>query len=250
VTRPEDDSRHRGDGAAPGKQRAPLRAAEERSRIPSEDERPSVPRADEQAPVPPEDERSPAPSEDELVTARDESGEPAGDEDPAVEAERDAARDEAEADEAEREEDPLARAERERDEYLALAQRAQADFENYRKRAAREAAAAGARARSGLVRELLPVVDNLERALASASEEEQHLAEGVRLVHSELIAVLERNGVEQFDPRGETFDPTVHEALSTRAEDGAEPGVVLDVVEKGYRTGDAVLRPARVVVSG
>jgi molecular chaperone GrpE len=241
VARPEDDSRHRADGAAPGKRRAPLRAAEERSHIPSEDE---------QSPVPPEGERSPAPRDYELVTARDESGEPAGEEDPAIEAERDAARDEAEPDEAEQEEDPLAGAERERDEYLALAQRTQADFENYRKRAAREAAAAGARAKSGLVRELLPVVDNLERALASASEEEQHLAEGVRLVHSELIAVLERNGVEQFDPRGETFDPTVHEALSTRAEDGAEPGVVLDVVEKGYRTADSVLRPARVVVSG
>ena len=146
-------------------------------------------------------------------------------------------------------EDPLARAERERDEYLDLARRAQADFENYRKRAAREAAAAGERAKSGLVRELLPVVDNLERALASAGQGEQHLAEGVRLVHSELVAVLERNGVEQFDPAGERFDPAEHEALSTRGQDGAEPGVVLDVVEKGYRANGTVLRPARVVVS-
>jgi molecular chaperone GrpE len=146
-------------------------------------------------------------------------------------------------------EDPVARAERERDEYLDLARRAQADFENYRKRAAREAAAAGERAKSGLVRELLPIVDNLERALASAGQGEQHLAEGVRLVHSELVAVLERNGVEQFDPAGERFDPAEHEALSTRGQDGAEPGVVLDVVEKGYRANGTVLRPARVVVS-
>jgi molecular chaperone GrpE len=146
-------------------------------------------------------------------------------------------------------EDPLARVERERDEYLDLARRAQADFENYRKRAAREAAAAGERARSGLVRELLSVVDNLERALKSAGDGEQHLAEGVRLVHSELIAVLERNGVEQFDPAGERFDPTEHEALSMREQDGAESGLVLDVVEKGYRTNGNVLRPARVVVS-
>jgi molecular chaperone GrpE len=100
------------------------------------------------------------------------------------------------------------------------------------------------------VRELLPVVDNLERALSSAQEGEQHLAEGVRLVHSELIAVLERNGVEQFDPKGESFDPTVHEALSTRSEDGADPGMVLDVIEKGYKANGTVLRPARVVVSG
>src|SRR5918912_464321 len=136
------------------------------------------------------------------------------------------------------------------DEYLALAQRAQADFENFRKRAAKEAASAGERAKSGLVGELLPVVDNLERALASAEESEQHLAEGVKLVHSELLAVLERNGVEAFDPQGEKFDPEVHEALSTREEDGTGPGTVLDVVEKGYRANGTVLRPARVVVSG
>jgi molecular chaperone GrpE len=148
------------------------------------------------------------------------------------------------------EEEPLARAERERDEYLELARRAQADFENYRKRAAKEMATAGARAKAALVRELLPVVDNLERALASAREDEDGgLAEGVRLVHSELVGALERTGVESFAPEGEQFDPTVHEALSTRERDGAEPGVVLEVVEKGYRLDETVLRPARVVVS-
>jgi molecular chaperone GrpE len=189
--------------------------------------------------------------EEEPVTSRDEADEPAGEEDAGNEAERERATERADSvEEEEADEDPLARLERERDEYLDLAKRSQADFENYRKRAAKEAAAAGERAKSGLVRELLPVVDNLERALESAGEEEQHLAEGVRLVHSELIAVLERNGVEQFDPRGETFDPAVHEALSTRSEDGSEPGVVLDVVEKGYKSNGAVLRPARVVVSG
>ena len=154
-----------------------------------------------------------------------------------------------EAEPSDGDEDPLARAQRERDEYLDLARRAQADFENYRKRAAREAAAAGERAKSGFVRELLPIVDNLERALKSAGDGEQHLAEGVQLVHSELIAVLERNGVEQFDPAGERFDPTEHEALSMREQDGAESGLVLDVVEKGYRTNGSILRPARVVVS-
>ena len=189
------------------------------------------------------------PSEEEPVTSRDEAGEPSGEEDPAAEQEI-LEQTEETAEENAAGEDPVARAQRERDEYLDLARRAQADFENYRKRAAREAAVAGERAKGGLVRELLPVVDNLERALASAQEGEQHLGEGVRLVHSELIAVLERNGVEQFDPSGEAFDPTVHEALSTRTEDGAEPGVVLDVIEKGYRTNGVVLRPARVVVSG
>jgi molecular chaperone GrpE len=196
----------------------------------------------------------PAPSE-EPVTSRDEADEPAGEEESANEAEREAATERPDSvedtDTAEQEgEDPLAQAQRERDEYLDLAKRSQAAFENYRKRAAKESAAGGERAKSGLVRELLPVVDNLERALASAQDGEQHLAEGVRLVHSELIAVLERNGVEQFDPKGESFDPSQHEALSTRSEDGAGPGMVLDVVEKGYRSNGTVLRPARVVVSG
>jgi molecular chaperone GrpE len=188
------------------------------------------------------------PEEEELPTARQEEGEPAGKEGPDTEAER--IPDEVPGEDAPAAEDPLAATERERDEYLALAQRAQADFENYRKRAAKEAAAAGERAKGGLVRELLPVVDNLERALASAGEGEDHLAEGVRLVHSELVAVLERNGVEQFDPTGEQFDPVFHEALSTRSEEGTGSGLVLDTVEKGYRLNGTVLRPARVVVSG
>ena len=145
--------------------------------------------------------------------------------------------------------DPLTAAERERDEYLALAQRAQADFENFRKRAAKEAASAGERAKSGLVTELLPVVDNLERALGSTGGAAEELASGVQLVHSELISVLGRNGVEQFDPSGERFDPTFHEALSTREAEGTEAGVVVDVVEKGYRLNGTVLRPARVVVA-
>jgi molecular chaperone GrpE len=192
-----------------------------------------------------ESQQPPTPPEEDPPTSRDEGGEPSGEEDAANE--QQAMEDKAVAVEAEPE-DPLATAERERDEYLDLARRTQADFENYRKRAAREAAAAGERAKSGLVRELLPMVDNLERALASAEDGEQHLAEGVRLVHSELIAVLERNGVEQFNPEGDRFDPAEHEALSVR--DDGEPGMVLDVVEKGYRANGTVLRPARVVVSG
>jgi molecular chaperone GrpE len=185
-----------------------------------------------------ESEETGVPPEEEPVTSRDEAGEPSGEEDPANE--QQGMEDKEAAEEAAPEEPS--------NQYLEMAQRIQADFENYRKRAAREAAAAGERAKSGLIRELLPVVDNLERALASAEDGEQHLAQGVRLVHSELIAVLERNGIQQFDPAGDRFDPAEHEALSVR-EDG-EPGVVLDVVEKGYRANGTVLRPARVVVSG
>src|SRR5215211_8592167 len=212
-------------------------------RLPSEEAGTGVPEEDP-VPAPGEEphttpgEKPVATPEEKPVTAREETAEPSGEEDPANEAERDV---------APGPEDSLRR---ERDEYLALAQRAQADFENYKKRVARDLALAGERAKGGLVRELLPVVDNLERALASANEGEQHLAEGVRLVHSELVAVLERNGVQAFDPSGEAFDPAIHEALSTRPEEGADVGVILDVVEKGYKLNGTVLRPARVVVSG
>jgi len=184
-----------------------------------------------------ETEKSDLAPEEEPVTSRDEAGEPSGEEDPANEQEI-----------LEQIEDASEKTEEASENYLELAQRIQADFENYRKRAAREAAAAGERAKSGLVRELLPIVDNLERALTSAEDGEQHLAEGVRLVHAELIAVLERNGIQQFNPAGDKFDPSEHEALSVR-NDG-EPGVVLEVVERGYRANGTVLRPARVVVSG
>jgi molecular chaperone GrpE len=137
----------------------------------------------------------------------------------------------------------------ERDRYLDLARRTQADFDNYRKRAAKDAAAAGTRAKAGLVRELLPVVDNLERAIASAGEGDS-LVEGVKLVHADVVGVLERNGILSQEPTGAKFDPTEHEAVSMRTEEGADPGIVLDVVEKGYKLGDTIIRPARVVVSG
>jgi molecular chaperone GrpE len=148
--------------------------------------------------------------------------------------------------------DPTSELLAERDKYLELAQRAQADFENYRKRAAKDAATAGERAKGGLVRELLPVLDNLERALATANGgngDAGSVVEGVRLVHADLVGVLERSGVEPFDPVGEPFDPTLHEALSTRPVEGTHPGLVVAVVEKGYRMNDTVLRPARVIVS-
>ena len=145
--------------------------------------------------------------------------------------------------------DPLATAEAERDKYLDLAQRTQAEFENYRKRTAQQAAQAGDKAKVGLLRELLPVVDNLERALASASESEGPLHEGVKLVLADLQGVLARSDVEAIEPHGAQFYPNVHEALSTRPQEGVEAGVVVEVVEKGYKLGDNVIRPARVIVS-
>jgi len=132
----------------------------------------------------------------------------------------------------------VAAIEKERDEYLELAKRTKADFENFRKRVSRESAEAEVRARGELIREL-------ERALAAAGEQEGHLAHGVRLVYEELGAVLRRSGVESYEPAGEQFDPDWHEAMLTRPGD---EGQVLEVLEKGYRLDGQVLRPARVVV--
>jgi molecular chaperone GrpE len=135
-----------------------------------------------------------------------------------------------------------------RDEYLALAQRTQADFENYRKRVARESAAAQERGVAKLARELLPALDNLDRALGAAAEQDP-LLEGVRLVRSELGAALARVGVESFSPAGEPFDPALHEAIVQQPVEGAERGTVAEVYQPGYLLGGNVIRPARVVVA-
>jgi len=138
---------------------------------------------------------------------------------------------------------------RERDEYLELAQRARADFENYRKRAASDALAAERRGRVTLAKELVPVMDSLERALESANGGSEALTKGVELVHRELGDALARAGVEPYDPAGEAFDPAWHEAIATRPGEGAKPGIVLETVDKGYRLDGQVLRAARVVVA-
>jgi molecular chaperone GrpE len=135
-----------------------------------------------------------------------------------------------------------------RDEYLALAQRTQADFENYRKRVARESAGAGERGMAKLAKELLPALDNLDRALEAADQQDP-LLEGVRLVRAELSAALARVGVESFDPTGEQFDPAHHEAIAQQPVEGVERGTVVEVYQLGYRLNGTVIRPARVVVA-
>ena len=146
-------------------------------------------------------------------------------------------------------EDRLQALEAERDEYLNDLQRVAAEFENYRKRAAREQADFATRATERLVQELLPVLDDLERALeAAAAHEEAKLEEGVQLVQRALAAALKREGLVEIAADG-PFDPHVHEALLSRLVEDAEPGTVLAVLQKGYRLGDRVLRPARVIVA-
>jgi molecular chaperone GrpE len=124
-----------------------------------------------------------------------------------------------------------------------------ADFENYKKRAARERLEYLALANERLVKDLLPILDDLERALEAAAEhEEAKLEEGVRLVHRSLAQLLEREGLKQIETEG-VFDPHVHEALLTQPSEQHESGDVLDVIQKGYKLGDRVIRPARVIVS-
>lgn len=156
------------------------------------------------------------------------------------------------------------------EEYLGIAQRTKADFENFRKRAARDAALAQERGIAKLAKELLPAVDNLERAFEAAAtwgtpapapaeaepdaedtaaNHEAQLLSGLKLVHQDVIAALARLGIEPFAPIGEPFDPTLHEAVAQTPIEGATPGTVAEVYQRGYRLGETVLRPARVLVA-
>jgi len=172
--------------------------------------------------------------------------------------------------------DELAARAHKADEYLSLAQRTQADFENYRKRAARDAALAQERGIAKLAKELLPAIDNLDRALAAAlvyasgsadpdttstdpsdgdaqsaakAAADTQLIDGLRLVHAEVLAALARVGIEPFSPVGEPFDPQHHEAVAQAPSEGQSSGTVVEVYQQGFRFGEAVLRPARVLVA-
>jgi molecular chaperone GrpE len=135
------------------------------------------------------------------------------------------------------------------DRYL----RAVAELDNVRKRARRDVSAAEGRGVAKLARELLPALDDFERALAAAEAQpenrDHHLTDGIRLVQSQLLAALKRVGIEPEAPKGERFDPHRHEALAAQPVDGAESGTIVEVYSAGYRIGDEILRPAKVVVA-
>jgi len=133
--------------------------------------------------------------------------------------------------------------------YLELAKRTQADFENYRKRMARENAAAAERGAARLAKELLPALDHLELALKAASGHEE-MVRGFAMVRDELTTALGKAGIQPFSPQGEPFDPNEHEAMAQQPSDEVEAGTVLQVYQQGYRLNGQVLRPARVVVAG
>jgi molecular chaperone GrpE len=147
-------------------------------------------------------------------------------------------------------ESELVDARRRAEEYLNDLRRVAADFDNYRKRVARDSDAQAQRASESIVAELLPVLDNLERALdASEHHEQAKVSEGVQPVRQQLVDLLRRRGLEEIASEpGSEFDPHLHEALSQGPSDHPE-GAISEVWQRGYTLGDRVMRPARVVVS-
>jgi molecular chaperone GrpE len=145
----------------------------------------------------------------------------------------------------------LSQTESERDEYLDTLRRVQAEFENYRKRVIKEQTALVDRATSGLVEQLLPVLDSFELALknldSAGSDDIESVRKGVELVYAELLGVLEKAGLSRIEAEGKPFDPNVHEAVMQ--EDGDGEPVVTDVLRTGYTLKGRVLRPAMVKVT-
>jgi molecular chaperone GrpE len=158
----------------------------------------------------------------------------------------------------EREEDLGALLEAARDEAgrnLAAAQRWQAEFENYKRRQERDTVEMRARAGQRIVEELIPVLDDLDRAIdhtvasAASGKELEHLLTGVEMVRSRILAVFASEGVTVIDPFGQAFDPHLHQALAERADPELPEHTVVEVYQKGYLMGGRVIRPASVVVS-
>jgi molecular chaperone GrpE len=134
--------------------------------------------------------------------------------------------------------------------FLELAKRTQADFENYRKRMARENAVAAERGAAKLAKELLPALDHLELSLKGAEgHADADVIRGFALVRDELLTALGKSGIQAFSPAGEPFDPNEHEAMAQQPAEDAESGTVLEVYQQGFRINGQILRPARVVVA-
>lgn len=137
----------------------------------------------------------------------------------------------------------------ERDGYLDALQRLKAEFDNYRKRTERERQSIATGATREVVRGLLPVMDNLERAVAALGDQGEGIVAGLEMVRGQLAGLLAGHGVEEIPAAGEAFDPTVHEAIAAVPSPEHGEGTVIEVIEKGYRQSEHVLRPTRVVIA-
>jgi molecular chaperone GrpE len=187
------------------------------------------------------------PEHDEQQLAAEEGAPEEGAPEPEEALAQDAATEGPEADEAAPERPPDT-------DWQDLALRKAAEVENLRKQTAQRVRKASRDGMRRVALELLPALDDFERALAHAEaeegDEEHHLTAGIRLVQQKMVAALQRAGIEPFSPAGERFDPHLHEAVASQpAADGVEPGTVVEVYQSGYRLGDDVLRAAKVVVA-
>jgi molecular chaperone GrpE len=153
------------------------------------------------------------------------------------------------AEEAAPEPTELERVSAERDQYLDALQRLKAEFDNFRKRNERERQTVALGATRDVVRGLLPVMDNLERAVAALGDQGEGIVAGLEMVRGQLAGLLTGHGVEEIPAHGEAFDPMVHEAIASVPSPGHPEGTVVEVVEKGYRQAEHVLRPTRVVIA-
>jgi len=141
--------------------------------------------------------------------------------------------------------------EQERDEFKNLLQRTRADFENYQKRSQRESAQDRRYAHAALALDILPILDNFDRAVAAAKQagESGPLMQGVALIQTQVLDALRRHGITRIEAQGQPFDPNLHQAVMQQPSSDVPPHTVLQVLEQGFMIHDRVLRPARVVVS-
>ncbi len=147
--------------------------------------------------------------------------------------------------------DPLEAAQEEANRLRDQLLRTAADFDNFRKRSRRDVEDAERRGRETLLRELLPVFDNLERATSHAetAADVNSLVDGVMMVHRQFLDTLVKNGIERIEALGQPFDPAVHEAIQQVETEEYDPGTVANVFQAGYRMGDRLVRPSMVVVA-
>jgi len=148
-------------------------------------------------------------------------------------------------------EDPMAGLQADLDRFRDLALRSQADFENYKKRSAREKEEAIKYANSALLERLVSIIDNFELGLAAAKEQgkQSPIYSGMVLVQKQISDLLSENGLQPIEAEGKKFDPNLHEAIAHEASDQVPEGIVLRQARRGYRFKDRLLRPAKVVVS-
>lgn len=148
-------------------------------------------------------------------------------------------------------EQELAKLAQERDQFRDQFLRMAAELENFRKRVSREREESFKYANLGLISDLLPALDNLQRAIDAAAGEDAKsgVLQGVRMVLKQFEEILGRNGAVVINAAGEPFDPNLHEALQQRPDSGVPPMTVIDVLEQGYKLHDRVIRPSKVIVS-